>query len=234
MLYYCCIITYAMCDDYVELAPGQVDCAYDDWGRGLAGANEGGDAVAVDPLPLETPSLRIRHFVPQDAQAMLALSNEEASRTWLPSQVYRDQAHAVAVLESLIRPYASPANPTLGPYVLAIEHRVDGTLLGHVGFSPLDDEVEIGFSIAQGHQGQGLATEAVIAATRWAFDSFGLERILGITSAANVASSRVLVRAGFVHEEDRVMNFQGTEQDVRVYVLTRSASQPSGAAARIR
>ena len=190
--------------------------------------------MAANRLPLETSSLRIRHLVLEDAEAMLVLSNEEASRTWLPSQVYRDQAHAVSALESLIRPYSSPANPTLGPYVLAIEHRTDGTLLGHVGFSPLDDEVEIGFSIAQSHQGQGLATEAIVAATRWAFQVFGLERILGVTSAANVASMRVLGRAGFVHEEDMVMNFQGTEQDVRVYVLTRSDSQPSGAAARIK
>jgi RimJ/RimL family protein N-acetyltransferase len=192
------------------------------------------DALAANQLPLETPSLRIRHLVLEDAEAMLVLSNEEPSRTWLPSQVYRDQAHAVSALESLIRAYASPANPTLGPYVLAIEHRLDGTLLGHVGFSPLDDEVEIGFSIAQSHQGRGLATEAIVAATRWAFDSFGLERILGITSAANVASGRALLRAGFVHQENRVMNFQGTGQDVRVYALTRGAAQPSGAAARIR
>ena len=192
------------------------------------------DALAANQLPLETPSLRIRHLVLEDAEAMLVLSNEEASRTWLPSQVYRDHAHAVSALESLVRPYASPANPTLGPYVLAIEHRLDGTLLGHVGFSPLEDEVEIGFSIAQSHQGQGLASEAIVAATRWAFDSFGLERILGITSAANVASGRALLRAGFVHQENRVMNFQGTGQDVRVYILTRRSSQPSGAAARIR
>jgi RimJ/RimL family protein N-acetyltransferase len=83
--------------------------------------------------------------------------------------------------------------------------------------------VEIGFSIAERIQRQGLATEAIGAASRWAFRRFGLKRILGVTSNANLASMRTLRRAGFVHDEDRVMNFQGSEEEVRVYVLSRSS-----------
>jgi hypothetical protein len=59
--------------------------------------------MAVHQLPLETRSLLLRHFVPEDAVAFHGLSDEETSRTWLPSQVYRDHAHACSVLESLIR-----------------------------------------------------------------------------------------------------------------------------------
>ena len=177
--------------------------------------------MAPSTLPLETRSLLIRHLVPADAAAMLVLSNEEPSRIWLPSQVYRDHAHAVVALDYLIGHYSTTADPARGPYVLGIEHRIDGRLLGHVGFSPLDDAVEIGFSIAQDRQGQGLATEAVIAASRWVFESFALERILGVASSANVGSKRVLERAGFVHEREQTMNFQGTEQTVHVYVLAR-------------
>src|SRR5262249_25631000 len=40
--------------------------------------------MAVRPLPLETRSLLLRHLVPEDAVALHALSDEEASRTWLP------------------------------------------------------------------------------------------------------------------------------------------------------
>ena len=174
-------------------------------------------------LPLETKSLSLRHFVSKDAVAFHTLSDETTSRTWLPSQVYRDRAHACSVLESLIRHYSSPGNPTEGPYVLAIEHRTDSALIGHVGFSPLGNDVEVGFSIAERYQRQGLATEAIDAASRWAFRTFGLKRILGVTSNANIASMHTLQRAGFVHEEDRVMNFQGREADVCIYVLSRGA-----------
>jgi RimJ/RimL family protein N-acetyltransferase len=45
--------------------------------------------------------------------------------------------------------------------------------------------------------------------------------ILGIAAQRNEASRRVLLRAGFEHAEDRVMCFQGTEQAVSVYGLSR-------------
>src|SRR5262245_39736568 len=180
--------------------------------------------MAVHQLPLETRSLLLRHFVVEDAVAFHALSDEETSRTWLPSQVYRDRAHARSALESLIGHYSNPGNPTQGPYVLAIESRTDGRLIGHVGFSPLGTEVEIGFSIAERCQRQGLATEAIGAASRWAFRTFGLKRILGVTSSANIASMRTLRRAGFVYEENRMINFQGREENVRVFVLLRASS----------
>lgn len=180
--------------------------------------------MTQSPLPIETPSLLLRHFVLNDAPAALLLSNEATSRTWLPSQVYRDHAHAVSALAFLIQHYPAPGNPKLGPYVLAVEHRASGALIGHVGFSPLEDEVEIGFSIAQDYQRQGLATEAIIAASRWAFEAFELDKIVAVASAANHASKRTLARARFTCQEDKSMNFQGVAQDVSVYVLSRHSA----------
>lgn len=177
-------------------------------------------AVAPTPLPIETASLLLRHFDLKDAAAALILSNEETSRAWLPSQVYRDHGHAVSALAFLVNHYSTPGNPKHGPYVLAVQHRAHGVLIGHVGFSPLGEEVEIGFSIAQDYQGQGLATEAIIAASRWAFEAFDLDTIIAVTSAVNTASKRTLARAGFVHDRDESMSFQGTVQDVSVYALS--------------
>ena len=151
---------------------------------------------------------------------MLVLSNEDASRTWLPSQIYRDEAHAVSAITFLIDQLATPGDPRRGPYVLAMEHRTSGMLIGHVGFSPYEDDVEIGFAVAQDYQRRGLALEAIVAGCHWIFQEFALDRILGIASVANVGSRRVLARAGFVHQEDRVINAQGTVQPVSFYALT--------------
>ena len=178
-------------------------------------------------MRIVTPSLVLRPFVVEDAERILTLSNEESARRWLPSQVYADVAQASGVLEFLISQYETPADPKRGYFVLAIDDRASGTLIGHVGFSPLEDEVEVGFGIAEDFQRRGFATEAVDAASRWVMDSFDLRRILGITSAANIASQRTLLKAGFSHERDKVMSFQGTEQPVRVYVLSRAMSSGS-------
>lgn len=183
----------------------------------------------LDTLPLETRSLRLRHFVLGDAATALLLSNEDSSRAGLPSQVYRDHDHAISELEFLMSQYSTPGHPRRGPYVLAIEHRASSSLIGHVGFSPLDEDVEIGFSIAERYQRQGLAIEAITAASRWAFEVFGLTRVLGITYSANTASRRTLERAGFVHEEDKTMRFQGADHQVSVYALSSGSAQESGA-----
>src|SRR5262245_14346916 len=181
-------------------------------------------STTVD-LPITTTSLLLRKFVPRDASGLLALSRDESWRTWLPSQIYRDHGHVVSVLEHLVDQYDDPGNPRRGPYVLAITHRADRALIGHAGFSPLEDEVEIGFSIAAAYQKQGLGAEAIDAASRWAFERFGLERILAVTAAANVASKRTLVRAGFVYERDVTKMFQGTEQVVSVYARARTSGR---------
>lgn len=178
--------------------------------------------MALDQLPIETRSLLLRHFDLGDATTMLILSNEQTARTWLPSQVYRDDAHARSALEFLLSQCSSPGNPRHGPYVLAIEHRTSSSLIGHIGFSPLDDEVEIGFSIAEKYQRQGFASEAIVAASDWALRTFALNRILGITSVANIGSRRALVRARFAYEGEKTMRFQGTEQQVCVYALSGS------------
>ncbi len=177
------------------------------------------DRESAQRFRIETESLVLRPFELEDAAAVYALSNEPASRQWLPSQVQADEAEARELLESLIEQYTAPADPRRGPFVLAIDHRGDGTLIGHVGLSPFDGDVEIGFAVAEAYQRQGLGVEAVIAACRWAFERFGLSRILAIAARSNQGSRKVLARAGFEHREDRVMCFQAVEQPVSVYGL---------------
>lgn len=142
-------------------------------------------------------------------------------RAWLPSQVYRDEAHAASVLAFLISQYSVPADPRSGPYVLGVQLGSSGELVGHVGFSPLGEAVEVGFAIDGSHQRKGLATEAVCAACHWASDTFSLVTILGVTAASNVASQGVLLRAGFVRQKAEVVRFQGVEQPVIFLAFSR-------------
>ncbi len=169
---------------------------------------------------IETDTLVLRPFGLHDAAAVYALSNEPSSQNWLPSQVQADEDEARGLLKFLIKQYAGPADPRRGPFVLAVDHRDDGALIGHVGLSPFEGEVEIGFAVAEAYQRQGLAVEAVIATCGWALGRFSLPRILAITAQSNRGSRKVLTRAGFEHQEDRVMCFQATDQTVSVYYLS--------------
>lgn len=59
--------------------------------------------------------------------------------------------------------------------------------------------VEIGYAIAPGWEGRGLATAAVRGLVREAFDEPDVKTVLAHTLAEPGASGRVLEKAGFAH-----------------------------------
>jgi RimJ/RimL family protein N-acetyltransferase len=168
-------------------------------------------------LPIATPSLRLRPFVLEDAQRFMALNGEPTTRRWLPSHVHATPEDAVSAVGFLVSSFSSPGDPRLGAYVLAVEHGRTGELLGHVGFSPLDDEVEVSFAIAEAARGHGYGAEALLHACTWVADNFGLEGIVAVTATENAASRRTLERARFAHERDEIMQFQGGTEFVSRY-----------------
>lgn len=76
----------------------------------------------------------------------------------------------------------------------------DGVPVGSCAFKgPPDGEraVELGYGIDPDHQGKGIATEAVKALTKFAFESGEVSRVRAHTLPGNVASERVLTKCGF-------------------------------------
>lgn len=168
-------------------------------------------------LPIRTPALVLRHFVAADVPVIGALNGEVSTRRWLPSHVYATQEAAAAAIGFLMSCYAEPGDPRLAPYVLAIEHGDEGKLLGHVGFSPFDGEVEISYAIAESARGRGHATEALVHACDWLAGAYGVTSVLAVTASENLASRRTLDRASFAHVRDEVMLFQGASEAVSRY-----------------
>ena len=179
------------------------------------------DSSKVLPY-LETRSLILRPLALRDTRKILEMSREDGIRKWIPSQVYRDEKHAASVLAFLISKYGN-VDPRTSPYVLGIELKSTKDLVGHVGLSPLDGEVEVGYAVEQSQQRKGIATEAVHAMCAWAAVEFPSTSLVGITVQENVASQRVLLRAGFKPSGERTMHFQGTERTVLVFTYSRQA-----------
>jgi RimJ/RimL family protein N-acetyltransferase len=74
-----------------------------------------------------------------------------------------------------------------------------GLVVGGVGFHgpPEAGEVEIGYGIVPTRQGRGYATEAVITLVSLALTMPEVAAVVASTDADNVASQRVLEKAGF-------------------------------------
>lgn len=75
-----------------------------------------------------------------------------------------------------------------------------GQRIGDLCFKGLSPEgmAEIGYGLLPQFWGRGYATEAVCAMTAWAFCQPGLLRVEAETEKNNLASQRVLQKAGFL------------------------------------
>lgn len=167
--------------------------------------------------PISTPRVVLRGFTAADTRQVFLMSQEDGMRTWIPNQVYRDEAHTSGVLRRLISHYGAGGDPREGPFVLGVELKATGDLVGHVGLSQFEDTVEVGYAIERAHQRKGLASEAARALCRWAMAEFRLDSIVGITAQENIASQRVLLRAGFERKQEKKMWLQGREQPAVIY-----------------
>jgi [ribosomal protein S5]-alanine N-acetyltransferase len=104
----------------------------------------------------------------------------------------------------------------------AVVLRTDRRAIGYCGLTLFGDvdgreEIELGYRLARGHWGRGLATEAAGAARDYAFGHLDLRRLIALTDPENVRSARVAVKTGLRHEKDTL--FRGKQ--VHVYAVHR-------------
>ena len=89
-----------------------------------------------------------------------------------------------------------------------LRDRSTGELVGRGGLQYTDAiggfAVEAAWAIVPERWGHGLATELAQAAVRVAFESLRLGEIIAITLPDNVASRRVMEKAGFVYDREIV------------------------------
>jgi ribosomal-protein-alanine N-acetyltransferase len=103
-----------------------------------------------------------------------------------------------------------------------IEETRSETLIGAIRFNRFDKKWrggEIGYELHPHFWGKGLMTEAVAAVVTCGHERFKLNRIEAWTLPGNVASDRVLEKAGFRHEGTQRQKawFKGAYHDFRIF-----------------
>jgi RimJ/RimL family protein N-acetyltransferase len=175
-------------------------------------------------LPLHTGRLTLRAFTPADAPVFAAYRNDpEVAR-------YQDWALPVSHCdaEAFVAEQRSVTGPELGAWVqLAVEHA--GELAGDLAVH-LDDTGElatIGYTLRSGHQGRGLAREAVSALVDALLEHAGVHRIAATTDPRNIASARLLEDLGFRYEGQAkaAALVRGAWEDDDRYALLRADRQ---------
>ena len=150
--------------------------------------------------PINTQRLLLRKFTNKDVDKIYLMSLEEGMKEFIPDQVYGNEEEAKQVVEYLMLQYLEAPSPNKTPFVLAIVLKDSNELIGHVGLSPYDNIVEIGYAIEDKHQGKGFATEAVIAMSEWTLKELKLSSVWGIVDRNNIGSIKVLEKAGYIFQ----------------------------------
>jgi ribosomal-protein-alanine N-acetyltransferase len=154
--------------------------------------------MAIALLPLETPRLRLRPLVAEDAERLHAVYAAPRVEEWIgPHELDEVRAEIAGHAETLRR---------LGYAMGAVEERASGAFLGDCGLQPFEHtgpEVELGYDLDPACWGQGYATEAARACLDAAFARLGLERVIAVVLPDNRASRCVLEKAGLELEGER-------------------------------
>jgi ribosomal-protein-alanine N-acetyltransferase len=115
----------------------------------------------------------------------------------------RDKAGTVAYLEMNMKHWADHG---FGMWMLrdaATLAVIGRAILRHLDVEGVD-EVEVGYGIMPECWGRGLATEIAEACVRIGFEQLQLPSLVAITTAPNLASQRVMTKAGLAYERDIV------------------------------
>ncbi|WP_426593364.1 GNAT family N-acetyltransferase [Cellulomonas sp. McL0617] len=166
-----------------------------------------------------TDRLLLRQWRDDDLDALAAIDADPEVMRWIGDGSVRDRAQT---LMALARFAAAWSNRGYGPFAA----EADGVLIGWVGllvptFLPeIMPAVEIGWRLARGAWGRGLATEGARAVLAFAFDDAGLDRVVSVCHVENTASERVMTKLGMHLDRDTVVPASGVP--VHVYAIDRA------------
>jgi len=151
---------------------------------------------------LETERLIIREFNLGDAAFTQELLNTPGWLEYIGDRNVHDLEAAKKYLrEGSLKDYRTHG---FGFYVMV--QKSDEALVGSAGMCKRDflDHVDIGYALLPAYEGNGYAFEATQAVMQYARESFGLDKLIAVTTAENARSRKLLEKLGLSHEKDMI------------------------------
>jgi RimJ/RimL family protein N-acetyltransferase len=84
------------------------------------------------------------------------------------------------------------------PYMIALKE--NGNVIGRINLRIEGHKVELGYVMSKAYQGKGYMTESARAIIHWSFQQPTIYRVYATTGVDNIASQRVMEKAGMQRE----------------------------------
>jgi RimJ/RimL family protein N-acetyltransferase len=152
--------------------------------------------VTNSPKILQTERLRLRKPKLADAEAIFReyASDPEVTRyvSWRAHQTIAETREYMRVCLS--------AWDVGKAFQWVIERKEDGQLMGMIAARVQAHRWELGYVLARRYWGHGYMTESVKGLIDWAFKDADVFRVWAVCDVENLASARVMERAGMQRE----------------------------------
>ncbi len=169
----------------------------------------------MDHVIFETERLLVRQYnADTDAENFYRLNSDEEVMRFIRKPKSREECDQF--LEEILAAYR--LEPLAGRW--AVTGKQGEPFIGSFAFIPVEGtkDKQLGYALLKEFWGRGYATELMVEGIRYVFSKTELDRIFGITEAANSASQRVLSKTGFV----LFQNFTEKGKLLRKFILKRN------------
>ena len=158
-----------------------------------------------------TNRLRITELTMEMAEAIHADSLDDATRRFLPDEVFETIEEARKTVAFLMNRYDAQD----GPLVYAVLRQEDDSLAGYVQIVPMvEGTYEIGYHIGERYRGNRYAEEFLRAFLPVMAKTLGISEVYGISLKENVPSCRVLANCGFETVFEGTGCYQGKQREI--------------------
>ncbi|AXE35226.1 GNAT family N-acetyltransferase [Chromobacterium phragmitis] len=146
----------------------------------------------------QTERVLVRRWRDVDVDALLAAYGDAAAMRWVGEGQALAREDCLRWLDVTRRDYAAR-----GYGMFAVVSRGDGATLGFCGLAHPGGkaEPELKYAFLPAHRGRGLASETAAAMIEHAAAEWGLRHIIATVAEENLASQRVLCKAGMARGE---------------------------------
>jgi len=165
-------------------------------------------------MRIETERLIITEFNVSMAESVHFNSLDDDTRRFIPDEVFETVEIAKETIEFLMSVYKTGVGPLVYPVLFK-----DGTNIGYVQLVPMNDGIfEVGYHIAKAYTCKGYATEAIKAFLRYIMPIRNIDKVYGICVTENLASIKVLEKAGFTKKFEGSGLYQDKERKICKYI----------------
>lgn len=165
-------------------------------------------------IVFETERLRVRHFTSADHDNYFALQGNSLVMQYIRPPRTRKESDLFLIEKILTHRDADYKG------YWAVDEKQTGIFVGCFVIIPLPEEpdkTQMGYSFLPEYWGRGYATEVTMEGVQYFHDRTPLQEIYGVTETENIASQKVLLKAGFKLFTTRMEQ----EKELNVFILRK-------------